>query len=70
METVKIDILNPKARKLLKNLADLDLISIRKSSKSNFSEVIEKLRSQSDSALSSDEIAREVEIIRSRRYDK
>jgi len=29
METVKVDIINPKARKLLKDLADLDLIAIR-----------------------------------------
>lgn len=33
METVQIDILNPKAKKLLKNLADLNLIKIIKSQK-------------------------------------
>jgi len=36
METVKVDILNPKARKLLKDLADLDLIAIRKSTRAIF----------------------------------
>lgn len=71
METIKIDILNPKARKLLKDLADLDLIAIRKSDKNNFSEVLKKLRSQqSKSAPTPDEVAREVEVVRSRRYNK
>ncbi len=31
MESIKIDILNPKAKKLLQNLADLKLIKIKKS---------------------------------------
>ena len=30
METIQIDILNPKAKKLLRNLADLNLIKINK----------------------------------------
>lgn len=30
METITIDIINPKANKLLKDLESLDLISIRK----------------------------------------
>jgi len=47
METIKVDILNPKARKLLKELADLNLISIRKSTKNEFSEVVSKLWSKS-----------------------
>lgn len=34
MESLTIDIKNPKAKELLKNLADLDLISIRPSSDS------------------------------------
>jgi len=70
METVKVDILNPKARKLLKDLADLDLIAIRKSTKSDFSEVLKKLRSQSANVPSEDEIAREVEAVRSGRINQ
>lgn len=70
METVKVDILNPKARKLLKDLADLDLIAIRKSRKSEFSEVLKRLRSKSEKALSPEEIANEVEAVRSRRTNK
>lgn len=30
METIQIDILNPKAKKILKNLDELDLIKINK----------------------------------------
>lgn len=70
MEIIKVDILNPKARKLLKDLADLDLIAIRKSTKSEFSEVLKRIRSKSESAPSPEEIAGEVEAVRSRRTDK
>ncbi|MEX0649040.1 MAG: hypothetical protein WEA56_06045 [Balneolaceae bacterium] len=70
METLKIDILNPKARKLLKDLADLDLIAIRKSAGSDFSEVLKKLRSQSANIPGEDEIAKEVDVVRSRRSNK
>lgn len=67
METVKVDILNPKARKLLKDLADLNLITIRDTTKSGFSEVLKKIRSKSDTVPSHEEIAGEVEVVRSRR---
>ncbi len=70
METIKVDILNPKARKLLKDLADLNLISIRKSTKSDFSEVLDKLRSKSETVPDLDEITREVETVRSKRYNR
>ena len=70
METIKVDILDPKARKLLKELADLNLISIRKSTRSDFSEVLVKLRSESEAAPNLDEIARAVEAVRSRRYSR
>lgn len=70
METVKVDILNPKARKLLKDLADLDLIAIRKSTKSDFSEVLKSIRSKSETVPSPEEIAGEVETVRSRRISK
>lgn len=66
----RIDILNPKAVKLLKNLADLKLISIKEESNKGFSEVLKKLRSQSDSSLNLDEITAEVEKVRSKRYGK
>ncbi len=71
METVRIDILHPKAKLLLKDLADLDLIRIKKDKmKSEFEELLEKFRIESDNAPSSDEITLEVESVRKNRYEK
>ena len=71
METVTIDILNPKAKKLLKDLMDLDLISIRKPiSKSNLKNLLATTRKNNKTALSMDEITKEVEIVRQNMYDK
>ena len=70
MNTTQVDILNPKAAKLLKNLADLNLIAIRDDSKSGFAVVLKKLRSKAKSAPTSEEITSEVAFIRSKRYAK
>lgn len=71
METLRIDILNPKAKSLLKNMADLDLIKIKKSKvKSEFRELLEKFRSNAENAPSLDEITAEVESVRKARYEK
>lgn len=71
MESLKIEIINPKAKQLLKNLADLKLIRIKKEeTKSDFSELLNKLRGQSENALSLDEITQEVEAVRKTRYEK
>jgi len=67
MKTVKVDILNPKAKKLLDDLADLNLISIRKSSKSDFFDALKRLRAKSI-PIDSEEITREVEAVRSKRH--
>jgi len=68
--SIRIDILNPKAVKLLKSLADLDLISIKEESKKGFADVLKKLRSNAKSAPSLDEITNEVEKVRTKRYGK
>lgn len=68
--SIRIDILNPKAVKLLKSLADLDLISIKEESKKGFADVLKKLRSNAKSAPSLDEITNEVEKVRTKRYEK
>lgn len=68
--SLRIDILNPKAIKLLQNLADLDLISIKEESKKGFAEVLNKLRSNSASAPTIEEITKEVEIVRAKRHEK
>jgi len=70
MSTMRIDILNPKAVKLLKDLADLQLIAIQDAPKSGFESVLKKLRSKSKSAPSFDEITKEVELVRSKRYKR
>lgn len=70
METLRIDILNPKAKNLLKDLADLNLIKIKKEKKSDFSDFLKKLRSKSKEELSLDEITKEVENVRKSRYEK
>ena len=71
METIRVDILNPKAKSLLKDLADLDLIRIKKDKvQSEFKELLDNLRTNSDNALSLDEITAEVESVRKARYEK
>ncbi len=71
METLRIDILNPKAKSLLKDMADLDLIKIKKGKvKSEFRELLEKFRSNAENAPSLDEITAEVELVRKARYEK
>ena len=71
METIRIDILNPKAKSLLKDLADLDLIRIKKDKiKSEFKDLLDKLRINSDDVPSLDDITSEVESVRKARYEK
>jgi hypothetical protein len=68
MNTMRIDILNPKATRILKELADLNLISIQDNSKNGFAILLKKLRAKSKSAPTLDEITAEVEKVRSKRY--
>jgi len=71
METIRIDIINPKAKNLLKDLADLNLIKISKEKKkSDFSTLLKKLRTKSKDEISLEEITNEVEQVRKSRYDK
>lgn len=69
METIKIDILNPKAKALLEDLVNLNLIRIRKDdSIIDLKDLLTKLRRKSDSAPNLDEITKEVESVRASRY--
>ena len=70
MTTLRVDILNPKAVKLLKDLADLNLISIHDTSQNGFKDILKNLRAKSASAPSFEEITQEVENARSKRYGK
>ena len=68
---MQIDILNPKAEKLLKNLEDLKLISIRKSSDDGVLTLINKFRTGAkNNPPTLAEITKEVEIVRANRYAK
>ena len=65
MITYQVDILNPKAGKLLQDLADLDLISIRQTSADGFMNVVNRLRAKATPQVPTlDEITKEVEIVR------
>lgn len=71
MESIKIDILNPKALKIIRELADLDLIKIKSESiESDFLGILKKLRSKSNETPSHKEITKEVEMVRKARYEK
>jgi hypothetical protein len=71
MDTMQIDILNPKAEKLLKNLEDLKLISIRKSSDDGFLTMVNKFRARAKkNPPTLAEITKEVELVRAERYAK
>lgn len=71
METIRIDIINPKAKKLLKGLADLNLIKINKEKyKSEFSDLLKKIRDKTEDDISLEAITKEVEQVRKSRYEK
>lgn len=71
MESIRIEIINPKAKSLIKNLVDMDLIRIKKEKrKSEFTELLNKLRKRSDKAPTLEEITKEVELVRKTRYEK
>jgi len=69
MESYQVDILNPKAVKLLKDLADMQLISLSNSSKDSFLAAVGQLRKQAVSKPPTlEEITKEVETVRASRY--
>ncbi len=70
METLRIEIINPKAKKLLEDLAALELIRITPNdSKEAFFTLVSTLRSK-NAALSLDEIKAEVEAVRRENFGK
>jgi hypothetical protein len=69
MTTLNIEILNPKAKKLLQDLADLRLISITESVANPFLDAVKKIRSK-NARLSLSDITKEVEIVRAKRNGK
>ena len=70
METLRIEIVNKKAKKILQDLADLNLINIQdKDPMKLFQHLLNRLRTQKTTP-SLQEITREVELVRERRYGK
>ena len=70
METIRIDILNPKAKKLLNSLVELNLIKITNEKKSDFSSLLKELRTKAEDEISLEEITKEVEIVRKLRNEE
>ena len=72
MSSIQIEILNPKANKLLKDLADLKLIAIKEnSSNDNFLKIVRRIRNKAKAdAPSFADITKEVESVRAKRYAK
>lgn len=72
MITYQINVLNPKADKLLQDLADLDLISIQKSTEDAFIQAINDIQEGAAAANppTLEEIIEEVELVRAARYAK
>ena len=69
METIKVDILNPKAKTILKNLADLNLIRIKRTRvKSELRELLTRLRINQEESPSLEEITSEVELVRPHQF--
>lgn len=68
METIRIEILDPKANQLLKDLADLNLIRINP--QPTVKEILEATRENSYPLPSLNEITAEVEEVRQARYGK
>ena len=69
MVTYEVDILNPKATRLLQDLAALDLISLKKTKGNGFLKAIDKIRKKAaGNAPTLEEITKEVESVRTKRY--
>lgn len=69
MDTYQIEIIEPKAKKLLDDLANLNLITVQPlEPKILFKRLLEKMRSADDNAPTPEEISAEVESVRKERY--
>ena len=73
MSTISVDILNPSGLSLLKELEKLKLIVIHDSEKTSvksndFMDLVQKIRTKSNTPLSLDEITTEVEQQRAEMY--
>jgi hypothetical protein len=70
MEALKIEILNPKALKLIKGMEDLNLIKVSEEPVSSLKSYLKKMRRNAATVPSLDEITSIVEEVRASRYAK
>ena len=71
MQTFQVNILNPKAVRLLRDLADLELITLQPQPTDAFQQVVHRLREKAASTSPPlEDITKEVETVRSKRYAK
>ena len=70
MEAFKIEILNPKALKLIKGMQELQLIKISEEPASTLKAYLKKMRRHSSTGSSMEEITKIVEDVRATRYAK
>lgn len=68
MESFTVNIINPKAKKLLQDLEDLDLIQISEINSSHYLKLLKRIRSKAKDAPTLEEITEEVERVRSKNY--
>lgn len=69
MITYQVNVLNPKATKLLQDLADLDLISLQETATDDFLNAINAVRKEAATDTPTlEEITEEVEVVRAKRY--
>ena len=70
METMRIEIVNKKAKRILMDLADLKLINIKGEDPiKSFQDLLNKLRARGKTP-SIEEITKEVELVRAQRHGK
>ena len=70
MDALKIEILNPKALQLIKGMQDLKLIKVSDDPVFKLKAYLNKMRRNSATAPSLDEIIKIVEDVRAKRYAK
>jgi len=70
MEALKIEILNPKAIQLIKGMQELQLIKVCDDPISSLKVYLKKMRRNSSTAPSLEEITKIVDDVRAKRYAK
>ena len=70
MEALRIEILNQKAMQLIKGMQELNLIKVSEEPASKAKAYLKKMRRNSKTAPSLDEITKIVEEVRAERYAK